>query len=349
MSTATRPAAVMPAGSNSDETPPPWEKVLWRRQPYPDNYVPASFLAELDETPPRPRPSLVPLLVATLPVSQHLAVITLFLAVFYAMLVGDFGATEVGWGCCMVGVVAYVLWRVGWGSSTAATRTLIPEASAMRPLLLPPLLLSLLSPVLGTLTSATTSDSIWPLAGGLFFLHLLLADFTTGPDARRRARLRRARAKRRRSSVGSVDEVVEEKSLSSSLSLTSALSASVVLASRLPSTAHVFSLILLAAGLFAGWPTLAKGVRESGRSFSAALTISMAWLSITLLPPSNKPHLKLGPLSIARPSGATLVFLGVLLLVNVGGPLMLWWGWRWKRRLDGSWDQAVIRVRKRRQ
>jgi phosphatidylinositol glycan class C protein len=81
----------------------------------------------------------------------------------------------------------------------------------MRPLLLPPLLLSLLSPVLGTLTSATTSDSIWPLAGGLFFLHLLLADFTTGPDARRRARLRRARAKRRRSSVGSVDEVVEEK------------------------------------------------------------------------------------------------------------------------------------------
>lgn len=52
-------------------------------------------------------------------------------------------------------------------------------------------------------------------------------------------------------------------SLSSSLSLTSALSASVVLASRLPSTAHVFSLVMLAAGLFAGWPTLAKGVRVS--------------------------------------------------------------------------------------
>lgn len=50
-------------------------------------------------------------------------------------------------------------------------------------------------------------------------------------------------------------------SLTSSLSLTSALSASVVLASRLPSTAHVFSLVLLSVGLFAGWPVLAKGVR----------------------------------------------------------------------------------------
>lgn len=33
-------------------TPPPvveWEKVLWRRQPFPDHHVPPSFLAELNE------------------------------------------------------------------------------------------------------------------------------------------------------------------------------------------------------------------------------------------------------------------------------------------------------------
>jgi len=44
------------------------------------------------------------------------------------------------------------------------------------------------------------------------------------------------------------------------------LSASVVLASRLPSTSHVFSLVLLSVGLFAGWPVLAKGVRVSAPS-----------------------------------------------------------------------------------
>jgi phosphatidylinositol glycan class C protein len=31
----------------------------------------------------------------------------------------------------------------------------------------------------------------------------------------------------------------------------------------MPTTAHVFSLVMLAAGLFAGWPTLAKAVRVS--------------------------------------------------------------------------------------
>lgn len=36
--------------------PPQWERVLWRQQPFPDNYVPPTFLAELDalrEIPPR--------------------------------------------------------------------------------------------------------------------------------------------------------------------------------------------------------------------------------------------------------------------------------------------------------
>jgi phosphatidylinositol glycan class C protein len=47
------------------------------------------------------------------------------------------------------------------------------------------------------------------------------------------------------------------------------------------------------------------------------------------------------------PSGATLVFAVVLLIVNLGGPLMLWWGWSWKSRRDGNWDVAVVRLRKR--
>lgn len=66
---------------------------------------------------PRPRPRLVSLLIATLPISQHLAVIALFLAVFYAMLQGHLGAGEVGWSCAAVGVIAHVLWRVGWGTT----------------------------------------------------------------------------------------------------------------------------------------------------------------------------------------------------------------------------------------
>lgn len=38
-------------GSHS-ETPPRWEKVLWKKQPYPDNYTDASFLQQLVRLPP---------------------------------------------------------------------------------------------------------------------------------------------------------------------------------------------------------------------------------------------------------------------------------------------------------
>ncbi|GFZ42882.1 hypothetical protein JCM24511_00600 [Saitozyma sp. JCM 24511] len=314
--------------------PAPWEKLLWRRHAYPDNHVPDTFLDELRQLRPRPRPSLTSLLFTALPVTQHLGVIAIFLAIFYSLLVGEVDAAVVGWACVLAGMTGYLLLRWGWSHHIERPErgsSLLPPPTPLRPLILPPLILSLLSPVLGTLTSATTSDSIWPLAGGLFFVHMLLGDFSTGPDARRLHRLKRREAWKRRGSVGQLQEV-EEKSLTSSLSLTSALSASVVLASRLPSTSHVFALVLLAVGLFAGWPTLAKNVRESGSSFSLGLTISTLVLAISLFPPEPAP---------------SLIFLSLVAVTNLLGPLMLWYGWRWKTKRGGGWDVARVKIRQR--
>lgn len=43
-----------------------------------------------------------------------MAVIALFLAVYYGMLEGTLSPTGVGWSCAMIGLVAYALWRIGW-------------------------------------------------------------------------------------------------------------------------------------------------------------------------------------------------------------------------------------------
>jgi phosphatidylinositol glycan class C protein len=43
--------------------------------------------------------------------------------------------------------------------------------------LLPPFVLYICSPLLLSLTKATTSDTIWPLAGGLFMLASVLGGF----------------------------------------------------------------------------------------------------------------------------------------------------------------------------
>ncbi|WWC59939.1 uncharacterized protein I303_102502 [Kwoniella dejecticola CBS 10117] len=330
-----------------------WEKVLWRRQPFPDNYVPPNFLAELDDLPPRPVPSLTPLLFAALPISLHLSIIALFLAVFYALLEGNVTPEEVGWKCVIFGLSGWGIHKWGWGIHRQPKEaSIIPAPTPLRSLILPPLLLSLVSPVLGTLTSATTSDSIWPLAGGLGFVHLLLADFRTGEDQRVKRRREKAQRMRkthkRQGSTGLIEvEEGEEKSLSSSLSLTSALSASVVLASRLPSTSHVFSLVLLAVLLFAGWPPIAKGVREAGKSFSLLLTFSMAMLSISLFPHKigSTPSYKMRGIDVI-PTAPTVIFLVALTLANVVGPLMLLYAWRWKTRRGGGWDVAVVKLRK---
>lgn len=78
--------------------------------------------------------------------------------------------------------------------------------------------------------------------------------------------------------------------------------------------------------------------QEAGRPFSIALTVSMIWLAISLFPPCSPDDF---------PGRPTLIFLFVLFLVNVVGPFMLWSGWRWKRRLGGNWDPAVVKLRRR--
>ena len=139
-------------------------------------------------------------------------------------------------------------------------------------------------------------------------------------------------------------------SLTSSLSLTSALSGSVVLASRLPSTSHVFSLLLMSVLLFAGWPNIAKGVREAGTVFSVALTGSMTVLALSFFPPARERFGRAAAATEAAPiiDGPKAVFLVVIVLVNVVGPLGLWFAWRWKMTRGGGWDAAKVTLRKRR-
>jgi hypothetical protein len=42
-------------GSTSADDGPEWERVLWRPQPFPDNYVPPTFLAALSKNRNHPR------------------------------------------------------------------------------------------------------------------------------------------------------------------------------------------------------------------------------------------------------------------------------------------------------
>lgn len=115
------------------------------------------------------------------------------------------------------------------------------------------LVLMSLSPVLRTLTAATSSDSIWALAALLFILNALLADYT-------------ANVSDDEINEGYVSIYICLKffiwsiyyRLSSVLSMNAAVSASVVLASRLSTNVSVFALVLFSILSFALFPILRR-------------------------------------------------------------------------------------------
>ena len=169
-----------------------------------------------------------------------------------------------------------------------------------------------LSPILKSLTESTTKDSIWAMSVWLMGINIFFFDYSGG--------------------VGSVR-------FPASLSTNAALMASTVLASRLPSTAHVFSLTLFSIEVFGLFPIFRRYLRHISWQGHLALTIALmigagAGLGLTI---SGKPFFRGGwKRAIA---GAIIWALGSA--VGMGG--CSWWLiglQRYKNVVIGPWDPA---------
>ena len=131
----------------------------------------------------------------------------------------------------------------------------LPGARTVKSSILIFLALLALSPVLRTLTAATSSDSIWALSAFLFALNVVLADYTPMHAGQQHPRERCA-PPRRDTCCGVAD--TEAPRLTSVMSVNAAISASVVLASRLVDDISVFALTLFAIEAFALFPLLRR-------------------------------------------------------------------------------------------
>lgn len=168
-----------------------------------------------------------------------------------------------------------------------------------------------LSPILKSLTKSTSSDSIWALSSWLMILNVFTFDYGAGPEAR----------------------------FPASLSTNAALMASTVLASRLPSTTHVFSLTLFSIEVFGLFPVFRRHLRH--HSWSGHL-----WLT------TFSVVLASGGLSMTISGGGWgvgvvgIVLGGIATCSSMG--MTSWWLiglQRYKNEIRGPWDPArpVIR------
>ncbi|GAA5869911.1 hypothetical protein JCM16303_001839 [Sporobolomyces ruberrimus] len=313
------------------EPRPPYRKVLYIRQPYPDNVVDPSFLSDLQRN-VNVHPASLPLLLRqTLPITQHLACTFIFVSVFVRLSQGALHPATLLSLSFVLGLV-FKTWSFLIGESASSS-----NGTGIATPLIPLFALYLLSPALKTLTRSTTSDSIWALSGTLFAINLLFGDCRAIPTTSSiRPRpiaalfsvvLHRA-PKSASFPTSNRSRMARRAPLPSTLSLTAALSGSTVLASRLDSNTSVFSLLLFSTLFFGPFPLLRS-------SLTLKPTLLLTWVLVTTALVSLR-SLGTGSMMIA----AALLFGSSVVAPLVRGWLMI----RYKDRIRGPWDQAVPRV-----
>jgi phosphatidylinositol glycan class C protein len=293
-------------------SPRPWKKLLWVKQSFPDNYTDeTTFLDHLQRN-PRLQPYEFWTLVAdSTIIVQHVCSVLIFICAFTAIFQERVSPNAVvGWAS--FGTVGLWLgrgwWMEGDGNGEREGREWLRVATSG--VLIYFSLLGL-SPILRSLTTSTSSDSIWALSSLLLGINVFSFDYGAGAEA----------------------------TFPASLSTNAAIMASTVLASRLPTTTHVFSLTLFSIEVFGLFPIFRRHLKH--QSWNAHL-----WLTILLVVVASG-----GLGMVISGGGFGYAVLGVILgglTTSMGMGMTSWWLiglQRYKNEIHGPWDPArpVIR------
>jgi phosphatidylinositol glycan class C protein len=187
-----------------------------------------------------------------------------------------------------------------------------------------------LSPILKSLTMSTSSDSIWAISTWLLCMNVAFFDYSTGTGAQYV-----------NEHLYSPKYANVYNSLPASISTNSALMASTVLASRLPSTTHVFSLTLFSIEVFGLFPIFRRHLRSISWHGHLTLTIVLVITSC-------------GAVFITLTGGGRGAWIAGVILGGIvtffGMGICSWWLiglQKYKNEIHGPWDPARPIIRRR--
>lgn len=304
MEVSPLPSPEFPSASGySSPYPPIWRKLLWVKQPFPDNYVDDSFLSQLKRNSNVQQYRYWTLAADSSVILVHLCTVVIFACVFLGIYNKDWDASWFAGGSTLISIAGYAAMRVqAWHSRSKNQWSL---ASTIKSSLLILLTLFTLSPILKSLTQSTSSDSIWSLSCWLCMLNVLFHDY-------------------------SYDSKKEFKQM---LSTNLALSAAIVLASRLMTSMSVFCFVLFSIQIFGLLPTFALWVRTSSKVAHLILVATLVLASDT---------------GLYYMSGVWTLLVWILVQALV---IFVFPGWflglqKYKNEIEGPWDPARPVLRK---
>uniref|UniRef100_A0A8C1ZMI4 Phosphatidylinositol glycan anchor biosynthesis, class C n=1 Tax=Cyprinus carpio TaxID=7962 RepID=A0A8C1ZMI4_CYPCA len=256
----------------------PWRKVLYERQPFPDNYVDRRFLEELRRNIRVHQYRYWAVVRETGLIAQQVSCVAVFFTLWSYMEQGELVPSAVLWVCLGCALLGYGLYEI-LGGFCVRERTRLADLQSAT------IFLAFtfgFSPVLKTLTESVSTDTVHAMSAVMLLAHLVSFPYA-------------------------------QPSPPGSLSLNAALFGSVCLASRLPGALHTFTMLSCALLVFALWPCLLHRVREKAEwSFpwaavlvclagvgglgslwpEGALLLSLALLTLTLVCPLLLVHLQ---------------------------------------------------------
>lgn len=226
----------------------PWRKLLWVKQPFPDNYVDPSFLSQLRRNSSVETYSMMTLVHASSVAMLHLTSVVLFLTAFVGIYTEDWDPMLISGISVGVTIVCFCLRLYVEGGDHLLNEHDTPSIVKSSALIVFAILA--MSPILKSLTQSTSSDSIWSISCWLLLGNICFHDYSY---------YSREHTKTTTSSSSSVSTKDRFRGMPST---NMAMSSAIVLASRLDSTMSVFWFVLFSVQIFSVWPTFQRWLRD---------------------------------------------------------------------------------------
>ncbi|XP_019572638.1 phosphatidylinositol N-acetylglucosaminyltransferase subunit C isoform X1 [Rhinolophus sinicus] len=227
-----------------------WQKVLYERQPFPDNYVDQRFLEELRKNIHARKYRYWAVVFESSVVVQQLCSVCVFVVIWWYMdegLLAPHWLFGTGLASSLIGYILFDLIDGGEGRRKSGRTRWADLKSAL-------VFITFtygFSPILKTLTESVSTDTIYAMSVFMLLGHLVFFDY--GANA---------------------------AIVSSTLSLNMAIFASVCLASRLPRSLHAFIMVTFAIQIFALWPMLQKKLKAHTPCSYVGVTLLFAFSAL---------------------------------------------------------------------
>ncbi|KAI8049819.1 phosphatidylinositol N-acetylglucosaminyltransferase subunit C [Gilbertella persicaria] len=223
---------------------PPWQKLLWVKQNYPDNYVDDTFLDELQRNVNVRTYDYWTMVYESGIITQHISSVVIFIAVFIYLQDHSLSGNHLIWTGSFLTGVGYIFWDLRIRNMNELKRQRVVKSAFF-------FFITLLglSPILKTLTSQISDDTIYALTVCCFLANILFHDYTT------------------------------QVKIPGSLSTNAAIFASVLLASRLDTNVDVFAFLSFAVEWFSLFPIFR---RQSKISLTVTMLLACVLLFIRI-------------------------------------------------------------------